>query len=453
MSRLMNLIKMGYVPTPPPVVERVAAFLRVEGPCHFLDPCCGMGEALAQLRGLLACGSTTFGIELDVQRSEAAAVVLDHVLHGSYEHALVSKGQGGAELLWLNPPYSTDTKAGRRLELTFLRETQDWLRPGGVLVYIVRQPHLSGHVARRLSTWFEDLCVYRFPGSEYDTYQQVVVMGIKRPTAQEDDGTCMRILQAARATLPEIPESPDRPPYVIPVRPPNAAWRFRSKRVSPEEIQAETLASGVWQGRWWLERQVPMLQQDERPLMPLRLGHLALFLAAGLLNNVELSREEEHLLIKGHTRKVEVEVTTPEEKDEGITRTVEEFRTTIQVLDLETGEASLLDDPDRLTTFVETWQDQLSQAVVSAYPPIHDLHLEDDEETILAPLLRHKRLAGRRDTGLLPVQKQAAVAGRKAVRRHGSVSLVMATGTGKTATSLGIARLLQADYLRRRETR
>ncbi len=448
MSRFLNLARMGYVPTPPLVVERVAAFLRPEGPCHLLDVGCGTGEALAQLRGLLGYG-TTFGIELDVERSEAAAQVLDHVLGGSYEQALVSKGHGGAELLWLNPPYSTDTKAGGRLELTFLRETQDWLRPGGVLVYIIRQVHLSDHVSRRLSIWFEDLSVYRFPEEEYGDYQQVVILGVKRGRATEDDSTCLRLLQAAKARLPELPEVPDRPPYVLPVRSPKTPWRFRSKHISAEEIQAEALANGVWRNRWWLERQSPDQLSDERPLMPLRLGHLALFLAAGLLNNVELAQDGERLLVKGHTRKVQVDVTTPEEKEQGVTRTVEEFRTTIWVLDLDSGESRHLDNPHELTAFIDCWQKELSRAVIDAYPPRHDLHIDDGEETILAPLLRHKHLAGRRETGLLPVQKQAAVAGYKSVQRYGSVTLVMGTGTGKTATSLGIARLLQADYLRK----
>ena len=146
-------------------------------------------------------------------------------------------------------------------------------------------------------------------------------------------------------------------------------------------------------------------------------------------------------------------MTTPEEKGEGITRTVEEFRTTIQVLDLESGETRRLDAPEALTAFVERWQEQLSQAVIDAYPPLHDLQLSEEAVAILAPLLRYKRLAGRRGTGLLPVQKQAAVAGQIAIQRSGAVTLVMGTGTGKTATSLGIARLLQVDYLRRRKVR
>jgi hypothetical protein len=407
---------------------------------------------LAQLRGLLGHG-VTFGIELDVGRSALAEGVLDHVLGGSYEHALLSRGAEGAELLWLNPPYSTDTKAGRRLELTFLRETGDWLRPGGVLVYIVRQTHLSGHVARRLSTWFSDLSIYRFPGREYDAYQQVVVLGVKRESAVEDDAACLRILTAAKTRLPDLPERPDRSPYPIPTRPPDLPWRFRSRQVSADEIQAEALTHGVWRSRWWAERHVAGELADERPLLPLRAGHLALYLAAGLLNNVELTRPGERLLIKGHTHKAEIDVTTPEEKGEGITRTVEEFRTTIQVLDLESGETRRLDAPEALTAFVERWQEQLSQAVIDAYPPLHDLQLSEEAVAILAPLLRYKRLAGRRGTGLLPVQKQAAVAGQIAIQRSGAVTLVMGTGTGKTATSLGIARLLQVDYLRRRNTR
>ena len=67
---------------------------------------------------------------------------------------------------------------------------------------------------------------------------------------------------------------------------------------------------------------------------------------------------------------------------------MEEFRTAISVLDLTTGQASRLDKPEVLTAFVERWQDELSQAVIDAYPPLHDLHLTGEEEAALGSLLR-----------------------------------------------------------------
>ena len=437
MSHYGNKMNMGFVATPYEVVDRTARFLKGEGACHFLDPCCGMGEALYRCSKALGVG-TTFGIELDIQRSQAAAKLLNTVISGSYEHCYV----GQADLLWLNPPYDTDMgKQGKRLELTFLRETQDWLRPGGILVYIIRQKHITTNVARRLSSWFDNITVYAFPEHDYQSYQQVVILGVKRETQQKDDETNNRLLLAAQMPLPELPEVPDRQ-YIIPTRDELTPWRFRLKRVTPDEMQIFSKESGVWTTHFWNDLFRIDIAND-RPLLPLRSGHLALFMAAGLIDNVELKRGEHHYLVKGTTHKVAVDVTTAEEKKAGITRTVDEFKVIIYNLNLNTGKANRLSDPSVLTKFVDEWQQELSQAIIDAYPPLHDLTITEVQQTILSALLKHKRLPNRTATGLLPSQKHAAIAAAKSVRKYGSATLVMATGTGKTATALGAAMILQ----------
>ena len=48
-------------------------------------------------------------------------------------------------LLYLNPPYGREIgqSHNQRLELVFLEHTYRWLKPGGVLVFIIPQPQLK----------------------------------------------------------------------------------------------------------------------------------------------------------------------------------------------------------------------------------------------------------------------------------------------------------------------
>src|SRR5205807_649352 len=71
-------------------------------------------------------------------------------------------------LLYLNPPYDFETGQtnNQRLELVFLEHTYRWLKPGGVLLFVIPQPQLRP-CARILSEHFSDLSVFRLtePGS------------------------------------------------------------------------------------------------------------------------------------------------------------------------------------------------------------------------------------------------------------------------------------------------
>jgi Uncharacterised methyltransferase family (DUF6094) len=83
--------------------------------------------------------------------------------------------------LYPNPPY--DLEVGRtnnqRLELVFLGHTYRWLKPGGVLVFVIPQPQLKP-CARMLSEHFGDLAVYRLTEPASVQYKQVVVLGRRR---------------------------------------------------------------------------------------------------------------------------------------------------------------------------------------------------------------------------------------------------------------------------------
>ena len=84
--RLEGVAKAGYYPTPPSVVERIAALIRpaAHSPrqaVRLLDPCCGTGAALRQLAD--AVGGETYGIEIARDRWQEAEAILDHALSAS----------------------------------------------------------------------------------------------------------------------------------------------------------------------------------------------------------------------------------------------------------------------------------------------------------------------------------------------------------------------------------
>ena len=97
-------------------------------------------------------------------------------------------------LLYLNPPYDLEfgQTNNQRLELVFLEHTYRWLKPGGVLVFVIPQPQLKP-CARILSGHFSELTVFRLTEPACVQYKQVAVVGIRRKRQQHlgDSALCM----------------------------------------------------------------------------------------------------------------------------------------------------------------------------------------------------------------------------------------------------------------------
>jgi hypothetical protein len=88
-------------------------------------------------------------------------------------------------LLYLNPPYDLEVGQtdNQRLELVFLEHTYRWLKPSGVLIFVIPQPQLKS-CARILSEYFGDLAVYRLTEPASVQYKQVAVLGRRRKRHQ-----------------------------------------------------------------------------------------------------------------------------------------------------------------------------------------------------------------------------------------------------------------------------
>jgi len=448
MSRLASKMKAGFYPTPERVISLTIGHLSPpkSGDFRWLDPCAGAGIALARLAAVL--GGETYGIELDVVRSAAAARRLDHTLAGDFKAQRLPRDEkAGISALFLNPPYDSDDGAGGRLELAFLRDTQDWLMPGGVLIYLIPQYCISGYIAKRLATHFQDVRIYRFPDPEFAQFRQVVIFAVKRAQPVKDDAATLDIAMAQKGVLPVLPPNTDES-FQIPPRP-DQSFYFRRDEYEPEEVLEELKAAGVWAGKQWADLLTPRPRQTVQPLMPLRRGHIAMVLAAGLLDNMTVEQDVAKLLVKGRLHKVQKDITDAADREKDRYRTRERFEAAITTLDLHTGQVTTLADEGALRGWLTEWQDILAHKIVETFKPLHRMSYDGlpGFDAIIATQSRYRRLPGRSRTGLFEAQKQVTAALLRRFMAGEDFAVLQATmGTGKTTIALSLADCLKKYY-------
>jgi len=337
--RLEGVAKAGYYPTPPSVVERVAALIQPARSTprqvvRLLDPCCGTGAALRQFAG--GVGGETYGIEIARDRYDETQAVLDRALCAST--FAVRLAHGGFSCLWLNPPYDYDDEA-KRLEHAFLTETTRAICPGGLLVFIVPQRRLAVS-ARFLAGHYERLACYRFPDPEYAGFRQVVLLAVKREAAIAGVDSRERVESWAYEPLPELPPAGSVESFYHMPALPSGPVLFASHFFDPESAAREARQAGLWVSPALAERLWPTDERPVRPLMPLRRGHLAVLIAAGFLNNILLETDGRRVLVKGRTYKESVPV---ESGDPEVEIEREVLRTSVVALDLRTGQFDVIE--------------------------------------------------------------------------------------------------------------
>lgn len=338
MARLESIARAGYYPTPPRVVAAIACHLRPADTAgkrsiRLLDPCAGTGAAAAEFGQHL--GAQTFGIELNAERADAAREQLDHALHTSAFS--VRLANGAFSCLFLNPPYDYDDE-GRRLEHAFLTSLTRALAPGGVLVFLVPQPRLAVS-ARYLSSHFDAIQAFRFPDPDYRAFRQIVLFGLRKGKAVPDPASQAAVEAWSHGELEPLSDAVPSPTIAVP-RLPAGDVLFASLTFDPRQAAVEAQSRGLWAQPEVTEQLWPSDEQPVRPLMPLRRGHLALLVAAGLLNNCTLSQGQDRVLVKGRTYKELVQVGSDDE-DVEVRREV--IRTSIAVLNLGTGALEIVE--------------------------------------------------------------------------------------------------------------
>jgi predicted RNA methylase len=329
--RLEAQAKAGFYPTPLKVVEIIQTWIgeKNTGLRRLLDPCCGTGEPAARIAA--AAGCDAYGVEINTERVQVAKKVLTKVVAGNLFS--VRARPGAFSILYLNPPYDFDADDGRT-ELSFLKHTLSYLAPRGLLLFVVPQKRITPRIARVLSAYIEDLKVRRFPADEFQAFGQIVIAGLKKARAEIDGEVLASLSQIPAGDLPEM----HRKEFSLSVTAVPKDFFIRSSEFGPHELAEELKDSSLWK-----EPALGLVEEDEQirpaiqPLMPPRKAHLAMLIAAGLINNQILEANGRRFLIKGTAKKVIDRF--EEETEKGIKITEKErIVTQINAFDLKTGE-------------------------------------------------------------------------------------------------------------------
>ena len=189
-------------------------------------------------------------------------------------------------------------------------------------------------MARVLSAYFDNLKVRKFLADEFQTFGQIVIAGLKKRGAEIDSEVVSSLSQIQTADLPEM--VPREFSFTIPTA--TKDFFIRSSEFGPDELAEELKTSSLWK-----EQALGLFEEDDQtrsaiePLMPPRKAHLAMLIAAGLINNQILEANGRRLLIKGTAKKVIDRF--EEETEKGIKITERErILTQINAFDLNTGE-------------------------------------------------------------------------------------------------------------------
>ncbi len=269
---------------------------------------------MAFARTLEGTQSRRYGIEMDANRSEQARNLGIETLQASTFD--VRSPAEAFSLLYLNPPYDFEIgeTSNQRLELAFLEHTYRWLKPGGVLVFVIPQPQLRV-CARILSEHFADLAVYRLSDPASVQYKQVAVLGVRRKRHQHlrDSALldCVRWLEmlATKSDLELLGEASGIR-YDIPASGPVTLTHIGIPLDEVEDLLPESAAYRQ------ASRVLLPKQRDVRgrPLTPLHGGHVGLLCTAGMLNGVFGEGDDRHI---AHWRSVKFTDHWEEEEEDG----------------------------------------------------------------------------------------------------------------------------------------
>ena len=304
--------KLGFYPLPVPEARRLKTCLMFPPEFSALDPCVGDGVAFTHLLG--GTRARRYGIEIDANRAaQANGLGIDTLQANTLD---VRCPVATLPLLYLNPPYDFETGQtnNQRLELVFLDHTYRWLKPGGILVFVIPQPQLRV-CARILSEHFTDMSVYKLTEVASIQYKQVAVLGVRRKRHQHMRDSALlesvRWLEmlATKTDLEALGEAP-AVRYEIPDSGPVV---LTNVGIPLDEVEDLLLESAAYRQA---SRVLLPKQRDVRgrPLTPLHGGHVGLLCTAGMLNGVFGEGEDRHI---AHWRSVKFTDHWEEQEEDG----------------------------------------------------------------------------------------------------------------------------------------
>jgi hypothetical protein len=310
------------------------------GSSSALDPCVGDGVAFDVITS--DADVLRYGIELDAYRAEQARQRIPNIIQGNTLEVQCPVECFG--LLYLNPPYdwALGPAESHRTEQSFLSHTYRWLKPGGVLVFVIPGERLA-ECSQILAMQFREVRIYRLEAPECVRYKQVVLFGVRRSRRERErlgdsDITRARLYYASLARnpsqIPVLPAEPDTQ-YTVPVSGP-AQLVYRGLPL--DEIEDLLPQSSAYRQAGRILFAEP-LYATGRPLTPLHAGHVGLLACSGLLNGIFGSGNQRHISC---WQAVKVTDKTEEEEDGVITvRERERFSNELTLV-FATGQVTIL---------------------------------------------------------------------------------------------------------------
>jgi len=285
--------KLGFFPLPIAEANRLSKYLLFSSECSALDPCVGDGVAFSAL--LQNSSARRYGIEIDAYRSEQARSLGIDVLQANTTD--VRCPVESTSLLYLNPPYDWESgqSGNKRLELVFLEHTYRWLKPEGVLIFVIPQSRLKP-CARLLADHFKDIRTYRLTEPECMRFKQIALLAARRKRTERPPDSVLvegqRCLEALSSDerLPDLGVAAETP-YPVPESGPAV---FSNNGIPLDEVEDLLFRSAAYRQA----KRVLIHEQSDvrgRPLTPLHGGHVGLLCTAGLLNGVFGEGERRHI--------------------------------------------------------------------------------------------------------------------------------------------------------------
>lgn len=310
--RPQGKLKLGFFPLPAVEAQRLRNCVVFPQQVSALDPCVGDGVAFKTL--LENTAAYRYGIEIDAHRVEQAKALGIDTLHANTLD--VRCPAESLSLIYLNPPY--DTEAGhennQRLELVFLEHTYRWLKPGGVLIFVIPQRQLKP-CARLLAEHFTAFRIFRLMEPECLQFKQIAIFAVRR---KRHDRLRDSALLESIGYLESLSEKRDLEIlcdaadacYEIP---PSERAELTNVGIPLDEVEDLLLSSSAYRQA----ARVLIREQSDvsgRPLTPLHGGHVGLLCTAGMLNGIFGECESRHV---AHWRSVKFTDHWEEREEDG----------------------------------------------------------------------------------------------------------------------------------------
>jgi hypothetical protein len=134
--RFQGKSRLGFFALPLSKAQRIRRFAQFpKGSSSAIDPCIGDGAAFEVITD--GAEVLRYGVELNAYRAEQAKQRIPNIVQGNTLEVQCPVESFG--LLYLNPPYdwALGSADSRRTEQSFLSHTYRWLKPGGVLIFVI----------------------------------------------------------------------------------------------------------------------------------------------------------------------------------------------------------------------------------------------------------------------------------------------------------------------------